>query len=96
MFGERNAAHDHFCSAEIAAWHSGGLLERVSLAFSRDGGALRYVQHALANEAQALRDWVADGAAIYVCGSLKGMAADVHATLESRLEQDGRYRRDVY
>jgi sulfite reductase (NADPH) flavoprotein alpha-component len=51
-----------------------------------------------------LRRWVGDGAAIYVCGSLQGMAGGVHnaliellgADVVARLMEDGRYRRDVY
>jgi sulfite reductase (NADPH) flavoprotein alpha-component len=51
-----------------------------------------------------LRQWVDEGAALYVCGSLAGMAPDVDATLRKilgddrveRLRGDGRYRRDVY
>jgi sulfite reductase (NADPH) flavoprotein alpha-component len=47
---------------------------------------------------------VANGAAIYVCGSLEGMSRDVHAALVEvlgaevleRLTDTGRYRRDVY
>jgi len=51
-----------------------------------------------------VRDWVAQGAVIMVCGSLKGMAEDVHHSLCHILSQDTmdqliadhRYRRDVY
>jgi sulfite reductase (NADPH) flavoprotein alpha-component len=104
LFGERNAQHDNFYSREIAAWQRAGALDTVSLAFSRDGGEHRYVQHVLAAQAGQLRDWVAHGAAIYVCGSLQGMAAGVHAALLATLGQqqldqldaEGRYRRDVY
>ncbi|MDL2357067.1 MAG: sulfite reductase subunit alpha [Pseudomonadota bacterium] len=104
LFGERNAAHDFHYEADLAAWRDGGQLERLDLAFSRDAGAPRYVQHALAQREDLLRDWVAQGAAIYVCGSLQGMATGVHAALtaalgEAQLEAlaaDGRYRRDVY
>ena len=47
---------------------------------------------------------MAEGAAIYVCGSLQGMAGKVHAALATildaetleRLTDEGRYRRDVY
>ena len=72
--------------------------------FSRDAGALRYVQHALRAAAPDLRDWIAQGAAIYVCGSMRGMAPGVDAVLEEVLGRlgketlllEGRYRRDVY
>lgn len=104
VFGERQAAHDHFCREEVDAWQASGVLEALTLAFSRDGGAVRYVQHALAGQAHQLRAWVDQGAAIYVCGSLQGMASGVHQTLVDVLGQDevdlldesGRYRRDVY
>ncbi len=63
------------------------------------------VQAAVAAQADALRAWLAGrGAAIYVCGSLRGMAGGVHAVLAGivgedalqAMSEDGRYRRDVY
>jgi sulfite reductase (NADPH) flavoprotein alpha-component len=104
LFGERNAAHDRFYGDDIAAWRAAGMLEQLDLAFSRDGDSVRYVQDALLRQADRLRAWVANGAAIYVCGSLQGMAAGVHDALVTTLGQDGldelaengRYRRDVY
>jgi len=49
-------------------------------------------------------EWVADGAALYVCGSLEGMAGGVHAVLSDllgaetldELSATRRYCRDVY
>jgi len=104
IFGERNAAHDFLCRDELEAWRNGGMLERLDLAFSRDNGQARYVQHLVDAHGEALRRSVADGAAIYVCGSLQGMAGGVHDALVSALGLDtveammvdGRYRRDVY
>jgi sulfite reductase (NADPH) flavoprotein alpha-component len=62
------------------------------------------VQQRLREAAGFVREWVAQGAAIRVCGSLAGMAPGVDEALrealgEEALEQlrmDGRYRRDVY
>ncbi|OLL32621.1 hypothetical protein BTH42_06330 [Burkholderia sp. SRS-W-2-2016] len=104
IFGERSAAHDRFYRDEIAAWQNDRVLERTDLVWSRDGGELRYVQHALSAAADTLREWLDAGAAIYVCGSLDGMAPDVHRALlaivgQHRLDElisAGRYRRDVY
>ena len=104
LFGERNAAHDFLCRNELEAWRDGGVLARLDLAFSRDGGQARYVQHLVDVHCEELRRWVADGAAIYVCGSLQGMAGGVHDALVSvlgletveALTSEGRYRRDVY
>ena len=104
IFGERNRAHDFLLREELEAWQAGGMLERLDLAFSRDQEARVYVQHRLLEAQEAVRDWVAQGAAIYVCGSAEGMAGDVHAALTEilgaarlvRLTEDGLYRRDVY
>jgi sulfite reductase (NADPH) flavoprotein alpha-component len=103
LFGERNSAHDFHCRDELEALRHAGLLE-LDLAWSRDGGADRYVQDLLPARADQLRAWLADGAAIYVCGSLDGMAAGVDLALEQilgRAALDGliaeqRYQRDVY
>ncbi|MGC7404030.1 sulfite reductase subunit alpha [Pandoraea pneumonica] len=107
LFGERNARHDAFFSDEIAQWQGDGVLTRVDFAWSRDAGDVRYVQHAVCNAASDIREWIDAGAAIYVCGSLQGMAPAVHAALIEALgaagaatldtlTEAGRYRRDVY
>jgi sulfite reductase (NADPH) flavoprotein alpha-component len=104
LFGERNAAHDFLCRSELEEWRDSRALARLDLAFSRDGNRTRYVQHLLGEQAAPLRQWVEGGAAIYVCGSLQGMAGGVHEALIAALGQetveammaDGRYRRDVY
>jgi len=104
VFGERNAAHDFLCREELQGWRNGGQLARLDLAFSRDGDGPRYVQHLLAERGEELREWTSRGAAIYVCGSLQGMATGVHESLASALGSEaldelatqGRYRRDVY
>ena len=81
------------------------MLQRLDVAFSRDQAARVYVQNLLATQAKTLRHWVLQqGAAIYVCGSLQGMAQGVDAALRTALGEDtvdtlvrtGRYRRDVY
>jgi sulfite reductase (NADPH) flavoprotein alpha-component len=104
VFGERQAAHDRPYRDDIAAWLHRGVLARADLVFSRDQPARRHVQHHLAECAGEVRRWVAGGAAVYVCGSLQGMAAGVHEALGQllgadaldRLTEAGRYRRDVY
>ncbi|HWL64279.1 MAG TPA: sulfite reductase subunit alpha [Steroidobacteraceae bacterium] len=104
LFGERQAAHDAPYAAEIAAWQATGVLTRLDLVYSRDGHAERYVQDRLRAQGERLREWVDAGAAIYVCGSLKGMAEGVAEVLRehlgepllAQLQQQGRYRRDVY
>ena len=104
IFGERQREHDYFFQSTMEAWQSTGMLKRLDLAFSRDQIEKIYVHHKLREQATELKKWVENGAVIYVCGSINGMASDVHHALieilgEStveQLQQDGRYRRDVY
>lgn len=104
LFGERNARYDTHYGDELASWQRDGMLEKLDLVFSRDQAESRYVQHRLAEQGEAVQAWVAAGAAIYVCGSLDGMAAGVDAALADALGREaldalaaaGRYRRDVY
>ncbi|MFZ6721913.1 sulfite reductase subunit alpha [Undibacterium sp. Ji49W] len=104
FFGERQQAHDYFHRDEIQAWQQTGVLSRLDLCFSRDQEERRYVQHAMLEQASEILSWVDQGAAILVCGSLQGMAEEVHATLSiilgaGRLEElteQHLYRRDVY
>jgi sulfite reductase (NADPH) flavoprotein alpha-component len=104
IFGERNAAHDSFYEQDIARWRAAGVLTRVDLAFSRDQEQRVYVQHVIQRAEKEIREWVADGATIYVCGSAAGMATAVDDALAgalgretlNRLLGERRYRRDVY
>ncbi|OWQ88625.1 oxidoreductase [Roseateles aquatilis] len=104
LFGERQSAHDAHCRDEIEGWQRDGLIAHADWAFSRDQSERLHVQHLLARHAQRLREWIQHGAALYVCGSLQGMAGAVDAVLRETLGeasvdaliQHGRYRRDVY
>jgi sulfite reductase (NADPH) flavoprotein alpha-component len=104
LFGERERARDFFHGEQLLALQASGRLERLDLAFSRDTPERVYVQQRLLDHADLVRQWVADGAAVYVCGSLDGMAPGVDAALSTilgaealeSLTTEGRYRRDVY
>ena len=104
LFGERNQAHDFHCREELEAWLASGDLTRLDLAFSRDQAHKIYVQDRLREACADLRRWLDEGAVIYVCGSLEGMAGGVDLVLTEMLGTDGvqalveagRYRRDVY
>jgi len=104
LYGERSGAHDRPYAAELDALAETGVLARIDRAFSRDAGCGRYVQHLVADAADAVAEWAARGAAFYVCGSLAGMAGGVDAALRTilgddvveTLAEEGRYRRDIY
>jgi len=104
LFGERQAAHDFLCREELLGWRASGALEQLDMVFSRDQSERRHVQHRLLEQHELAKEWIARGAAIYVCGSLQGMASGVDAALRQivgsaqlgDLAAEGRYRRDVY
>ncbi|MFG1395453.1 PepSY domain-containing protein [Roseixanthobacter pseudopolyaromaticivorans] len=104
IFGERNRQHDFYFRDEITAWQSAGALARLDLAFSRDQAEHLYVQHRLKEAGAEVVRWIETGAAIYVCGSLQGMAPAVDHVLSEligtealeQLAAQRRYCRDVY
>jgi sulfite reductase (NADPH) flavoprotein alpha-component len=104
LFGERHAARDFFYREEIERWAADGWIERMDFAWSRDQAERIHVQQRLHAVADELLAWIDAGAAIYVCGSLDGLAPGVDAVLRDvlgatrveRLREQGRYRRDVY
>jgi sulfite reductase (NADPH) flavoprotein alpha-component len=104
LFGERQVACDFYYREQIEQWLANAQLERADFAWSRDQPERVYVQQRLREAADDVRHWVDAGAAIYVCGSLAGMAPAVDAVLRDvlgtaqveQLRAAGRYRRDVY
>lgn len=106
LFGERTARYDFFFGEQIHKWHKNGAIEFVDLVFSRDAapGVPRYVQDLLPLHSERLHAWIDGGAAIYVCGSLQGMAHGVDLALAQILGREQldamaecrRYCRDVY
>ena len=104
IFGERQREYDFFYQSTIEAWQTTGMLQHLDLAFSRDQEEKVYVHHKLSQKSEELKAWIANGAVIYVCGSIQGMATDVDYVLQDilgeaqldDLRQQGRYRRDVY
>ena len=104
IFGERNQATDFLFQDDITAWQQAGYLQQLDLAFSRDQENRIYVQDQLRKQASEVIKWVANGASIYVCGSLEGMASGVDEALKDilgtsayeQLRANQLYRRDVY
>ncbi|MFA6916475.1 MAG: sulfite reductase [Parachlamydiales bacterium] len=104
IFGERNRALDFFYQNEWAALEDQGKL-KVTTAFSRDQPEKIYVQNRLLEHAIEVREWVENGAMIYVCGDAMHMAKDVeNALIEilgsaekvKELRHAKRYLKDVY
>lgn len=89
FFGHQRSTHDFFYAEEFDAMKSRGLLTRLSLAWSRDGGEKFYVQDRMREVGRELWAWLADGAHVYVCGDAKRMAKDVERALVDVVAQYG-------
>jgi sulfite reductase (NADPH) flavoprotein alpha-component len=84
VFGNRHFHRDFLYQSDWLKYRKAGLLERVSLAFSRDTNAPAYVQDRLAEEGAELFRWLQEGARIYVCGCLameKGVSEALHGII---------------
>ncbi|MEM8803597.1 MAG: hypothetical protein AAGF55_13780, partial [Pseudomonadota bacterium] len=81
FFGDQHAACDYLYRAEIEAWQQSGVLDELSLAWSRDGQQKVYVQTLLEERADEVFAWLEESAAIYICGDASRMAVDVEKAL---------------
>lgn len=81
FFGHQHEATDFLYRDELEAFLAGGILARLSTAWSRDGAAKVYVQDRMRAAGPELWAWLKDGAHFYVCGDAKHMAKDVENAL---------------
>ncbi len=80
VFGNRHFHRDFLYQLDWQAQRKAGLLQRVSLAFSRDGADRIYVQQSLREQGRELFEWLEEGAHLYVCGGT-AMGRAVHEAL---------------
>lgn len=96
FFGEQHFRSDFLYQTDWQSFLKKGVLERMSVAFSRDQEEKVYVQHKIAEEAETLYQWLKEGAYLYVCGDINRMAADVHqALLDVIVKQSTKSRQDA-
>ncbi|MEM6759496.1 MAG: flavodoxin domain-containing protein [Pseudomonadota bacterium] len=81
LFGDQHAACDYLYRDEIEGWAERGVLDHLSLAWSRDGADKVYVQTLLEQRSDEVFAWLEEGAAIYICGDASRMASDVEKAL---------------
>lgn len=95
FFGDQHAATDFLYRDELEAFLHDGTLNRLDLAWSRDGAEKVYVQHRMREHAEALFAWLEDGACFYVCGDAARMAKDVDAALHAVIRTAGGLSEDA-
>lgn len=83
FFGCRKKSQDYIYEQELAMYARNGVLQRLSVAFSRDSANKVYVQQHIQEAAQNVVELLSDQnkGHLYVCGDAKRMAKDVHSAL---------------
>ncbi len=89
-FGHQRSDYDFFYQDEFVTMRSAGHLNRLTLAWSRDGDEKIYVQHRMRDDGRDLWDWLSHGAHIYVCGDALRMAKDVERALIDVIAEHGK------
>ncbi|MGR6981809.1 NADPH-dependent assimilatory sulfite reductase flavoprotein subunit [Testudinibacter sp. P27/CKL/0425] len=89
IFGNQHFTDDFLYQTEWQAFAKEGYLHRYHFAWSRDQAEKIYVQHKIREQAQAVWQWLQQGAHIYVCGDASKMAKDVEQALLEVIAQQG-------
>ena len=100
FFGCRHPEQDFIYAEELRKYAADGVVD-LHVAFSRHDGQKTYVQDLVAQQAEKVRELIASGAIVYVCGDGGRMEPDVKKALAEmtdidRLATDNRYVLDVW
>lgn len=85
FFGDRNESSDFLYGEEMREFRKKGILERMDVAFSRDGEQKQYVQDRIRSSEKNLVDWLERGARVYLCGTRNNMASEVRSAIRDAL-----------
>jgi sulfite reductase (NADPH) flavoprotein alpha-component len=91
FFGEDHFVSDFLYQTEIQDWRSTGVLNKVSLAFSKDRPEQVFVHDRMREQGAEIFDWIRSGAYIYVCGQKTPMSVKVEEELINILETHGEW-----
>ncbi len=90
LFGNPHAATDFLYEEELNEMQKDGVLNKLSVAFSRDQKEKIYVQDRMLEEGAEIWKWLHDeGGSFYVCGDASRMAKDVDAALHQIAQTHG-------
>ncbi len=89
FFGNPYRATDYLYEEELVAKQESGVLNKLSLAFSRDQKEKLYVQQLMVQEGAELWSWLEQGGYFFVCGDASRMAKDVDAALHQIIQEHG-------
>ncbi|PPI86392.1 NADPH-dependent assimilatory sulfite reductase flavoprotein subunit [Candidatus Pantoea edessiphila] len=81
FFGNHSFREDFLYQIEWQDYTRKGLLNKISLAWSRDQFEKVYIQDKIRTNGVKIWNWIQEGAHIYVCGNANSMAKDVEKAL---------------
>ena len=91
FFGEEHFVSDFLYQTEIQDWFQTGVLNKVTLAFSKDQSKQIFVQDKMKMHSKEIYDWIKSGAYIYVCGEKAPMSIEVENEFLSIFQQCGKF-----
>ena len=94
FFGDQKSETDFLYREQLTSWKSGGQLQRLDTAFSRDQEHKIYVQDRMLENGEELFAWLERGGYFFVCGDASRMAKDVDAALHKIVETHGKMSAD--
>ncbi|HEY1019350.1 MAG TPA: flavodoxin domain-containing protein [Sediminibacterium sp.] len=89
FFGEENFTTDFLYQTELQDWYQTGVLNGISLAFSKNQAQSFQVQDKLRAHGKDVYAWICKGAHVYVCGEKSPMSEEVEAVLLEVIAQYG-------
>lgn len=90
FFGNSHFNSEFLYQLELQSYLKSGLLNQLSLAFSRDQSEKVYVQDKMLENSEAIWQWIDQNkACFYVCGDMNFMAKDVEKTLLDIIQVHG-------
>jgi sulfite reductase (NADPH) flavoprotein alpha-component len=95
FFGHQRSRCDFFYKDELQAMQDRGKLDRLTLAWSRDGSEKIYVQDRIRETGAEIWAWLEEGAHFYICGDAKRMAKDVELALVDVVAAHGGKSKDA-
>ena len=91
FFGDWTEEGEYLYRDEITEYVEDGTIDKLDLAWSREGPEKVYVQHLMASHGEEIWNWINNGGYFYVCGDKNYMAKDVHTTLINICSEYGGY-----
>lgn len=89
FFGEHHFQKDFLYQTELQSYLQTGVLNKISVAFSRDQEEKIYVQHKMKQQGKELFSWIENGATVYLSGTKDPMGVDVEKSLIDVIEEFG-------